>query len=90
MFGLKNAAVVSKAVAELNGENPMPADGGSFRVVPLYDSMVQRFGRHFNFARQCAGDTATEGRQGSEMGVLALPSLERNSGPLFIAKIVRE
>ena len=72
--------MVSKAVAE----------GGSFRVVPLYDSMVQRFGQHFNFVRQWAEDSATEGQQGNEIGVLALPTLERNSGPLFIAKIVRE
>ena len=91
----QNAAVVSKAVADINLENDhrttkcaseshgtTARHSGAFRVVALSGWMQERFGNRFNFLRQSD--------EGDEMGVLVLPSLERNSGPLYIAKIVRE
>ena len=58
-------------------------------MIPIYDLMQRQFGQHFNFLRQYTEDIVA-GQTTDELGVLALPSLERNSGPLYIAKIVYE
>lgn len=65
---------------------PSSGDGGTFRVIPIYDWVQGQFGQHFNVLRQCTEDVA-EGQRSDEMGVLVLPTLERNSGPLYFAKI---
>ena len=50
-----------------------------FRTVPLFDSLHAGFGRHFNLRRE----------QG-DVGVLVVPSLERNWGPLYVSLIAAE
>ena len=62
-----------------------------FRVVPLYDLLQEQFGETFNLLRSCCQDTVNmDGQTGDDTGVLVLPSAERNSGPLYIAKIMLE
>ena len=68
-----------------------PTEGGMFRVVPLYDLLQEQFGETFNLLRSCDKSTVhMDGETGNDTGVLVLPSVERNSGPLYIAKIVHE
>eukprot|EP00747_Dinoflagellata_sp_TGD_P194931 gnl/TRDRNA2_/TRDRNA2_62950_c0_seq1.p1 gnl/TRDRNA2_/TRDRNA2_62950_c0~~gnl/TRDRNA2_/TRDRNA2_62950_c0_seq1.p1 ORF type:complete len:494 (-),score=89.46 gnl/TRDRNA2_/TRDRNA2_62950_c0_seq1:30-1511(-) len=51
-------------------------DDSMYRVVPLFDRLHEHFGEHFKLLRQ-GGDT----------GVLVVPSLAKNWGPLYVALI---
>ena len=56
-----------------------PPAARRFRTVPLFDSLHAGFGRHFNLRREEGGT-----------GVLVVPSLERNWGPMYVSLIVAE
>ena len=56
-----------------------PPAARRFRTVPLFDSLHAGFGRHFNLRREEGGT-----------GVLVVPSLERNWGPLYVSLIAAE